>query len=206
MIREYELGLVINPDLSEEQIEAQVLRVGQTIEGRGGQIVHLDRWGRRRMAYPIQRHRDGYYAFFDVQLDSAEVRGVETVLRVQESIMRSLLTVIDPRTIADRRRRQEQEALRLAQRAEAAAAAAQAAANPPAVEATVPAETDAPATPLAEDTPTPTAAETATAPVETAAPEEAPAAAAPTPATAEEAPATEATTPAVTDEVPSEEA
>lgn len=151
MIREYELGLVINPDLNEEQIEAQILRVGQTIEGRGGQIVHLDRWGRRRMAYPIQRHREGYYAFFDVQMDSAEVRTVESVLRVQEDIMRSLLTTIDPRTIADRRRRQEQEAARAAQRAEAAANAAQAQANAPVAEAVPASEADAVVAPVAAE-------------------------------------------------------
>ena len=124
MLREYELGLVINPDLSEEQLEAQMLRIGQTIEGQGGTITHLDKWGRRRLSYPIGRHRDGYYAFIDMQLESLSVRDIERVLLVQEEVMRHLITFIDPRALAERRRRQELEATRAAlaaQRAEAIA-------------------------------------------------------------------------------------
>jgi len=147
MIRHYELGLVINPDLAEDQIEAQVLRVGQAIETRNGQITHLDKWGRRRMSYPIDRHRDGYYAFIDMDLDTTAVREVENLLRVQENVMRHLITMIDPRTIEERRRRHEQEANRAAAAAAMAAqraadvAAAQAAQAARASEAAQPGET-----------------------------------------------------------------
>lgn len=132
MIRHYELGVVINPDLSEEQIEAQMLRVGQIIETRGGQITHLDRWGRRRMSYPIQRHRDGYYAFIDLEMDSAAVRDIDRQLLVQENIMRHLLTMIDPRALTERQRRRDMEAARVAMAQQRAAEAAARAAAPPA--------------------------------------------------------------------------
>lgn len=125
MLRQYELGLVFNPDLSEEQLEAQFVRIGQTIDAHEGQILHLDRWGRRRLAYPIGRHRDGYYAFIDLQMESLAVRDIERMLLVQEEVMRYLITYIDPRAQAERQRRQELEAQRAAlaaQRAEAAAA------------------------------------------------------------------------------------
>jgi small subunit ribosomal protein S6 len=154
MIRHYELGLVINPDLSDEQIDAQMLRVGQSIETRGGQITHLDRWGRRRMSYPIQHHRDGYYAFIDMQMDSAAVREVERQLLVQENIMRHLLTMIDPRALTERARRREMEAARAAQAQQRAAEAAGRAAEPapPApTEVAQPAAEAAP--PPAEETP-----------------------------------------------------
>jgi small subunit ribosomal protein S6 len=186
MIRQYELGLVINPDLSEEQIEAQVLRIGQAIEGQGGQVMHLDRWGRRHLAYPINRHRDGYYAFIDMQLESTVVHDVQQVLDVQEEVLRSLLTMIDPRTIAERQRRRELEATRIAQaaaRAEAMAHANTEAANQAATHTTdteetsaEPVATAAPEEALAPPTATAAVEEATAAPAETAAPEEVPAA------------------------------
>ena len=155
MLREYELGLVINPDLSEDQLEAQMLRIGQTIEGHGGTITHLDKWGRRRLSYPIGRHRDGYYAFIDMQLESLSVRDIERVLLVQEEIMRHLITFIDPRALAERRRRQELEATRAAlaaQRAEAIAHANAEAAAAQAAQAAN-AESSAPAPVVNESAP-----------------------------------------------------
>lgn len=136
MVRDYELGLVINPDLSEEQIEAVIVRIGQTVEAREGTVVRLDRWGRRRLAYPIERHRDGYYAYLDLRLETSAVREIERVVLVQEDIMRHLIMVIDPRMQEERKRRQEQETARqaaMAQRqadmAASAAASAQMHAN-----------------------------------------------------------------------------
>lgn len=117
MIREYELGLVINPDLNDEQLEAQLLRIGQVVESNGGEVTKLDRWGRRRLSYSIDRHREGYYAFMDLRLESLAVREVEGVLRVQEGIMRHLITWRDPRAQAERRRREIEEAARAAAQA-----------------------------------------------------------------------------------------
>jgi small subunit ribosomal protein S6 len=167
MIRHYELGMVINPDLSDEQLEAQIVRVGQVIETRGGTIAHLDRWGRRRMAYPINRHRDGYYVFYDMELDSTVVGEVDRFLLVQENLLRYLLTMVDPRALAERQRRRDLEAARIAtaqanaaQRAADQAAQAQAAAE---------AQANAAAAPVAV-APVEIAAPVAVAPVEIAAP------------------------------------
>ncbi len=140
VIREYELGLVINPDLTDEQLDNQILRIGQSVEGQGGQIVKLDRWGRRRLAYAIEHHRDGYYAFMSMRVDSRAIREIENFLGVQEGIMRHMLTYIDPRVLVERRRREQEEAARIAARAEAdaeraAAFAANAAAHAAAVAA-----------------------------------------------------------------------
>ncbi len=129
MIREYELGLVINPDLNDEQLEAQLLRIGQAVEAQGGEVTRLDRWGRRRLSYQIDHHRDGYYAFLDIRMDSRSVREVENMLGVQEGILRKLIIWRDPRALAERRRREQEEAARAAalaarQEAERAAFAA----------------------------------------------------------------------------------
>ena len=122
MVREYELGLLINPDLNDEQLEAQIVRLGQQVESHGGEITRLDRWGRRRLSYSIQRHRDGYYTFMEFRIDSSALRDLERVVAVQENVLRHLLTWRDPRAQAERRRREEAAA----QLAQAQAAAQQA--------------------------------------------------------------------------------
>jgi small subunit ribosomal protein S6 len=147
MIREYELGLVINPDLNDEQTEALFLRIGQVIEAQGGEIVRLDKWGRRRMAYEIQRHHDGYYAFLEFRLESLHVREVERFLLVQENVLRHLATYRDPRAQAERRRREQEAASR--QTAQAAQAA-QAAQNAQAAQAAAAQAAQAVATPVEE--------------------------------------------------------
>jgi len=160
MVREYELGLVLRPDLNDEEMEAQILRIGQQIETRGGEITRLDKWGRRRMAYGIQRYREGYYAFMEFRLDSLALRDLDRVMRVQENVMRHLITWRDPRAQAERRlREQRAAAVAAAQAAAQAAQAAQVTQTVPPVEAPASEEPDSSA---ATET-APDAAEPATA-------------------------------------------
>ncbi len=128
MKRQYELGLVLNPDLNEEQMDTVLERIGQIIEHQEGEIVHLDRWGRRRMAYAIERHREGYYVFIELRMESEAVHEVEQFVHLQEAVMRYLLIAIDPRALEERKRRKDQDAARLAMRAAQIAEAANAAA------------------------------------------------------------------------------
>ncbi len=144
MSRDYELGIVINPEVGDEQARAIVERVTQTIVNNQGEVVRVNAWGRRRLAYPIERHRDGLYFFFDLILDPQSIVEIERTLRVNEEVVRHLLKIRDPKVIAQQRiaeaqRDIEREAEAIAQAAQAearAAQAAQAAAEAPAPEAT----------------------------------------------------------------------
>jgi iron(III) transport system substrate-binding protein len=53
--------VVLSPDLDEAGVDATTERVGTQISGRGGEVVDVQKWGRRRLAYPIAKHRDGFY-------------------------------------------------------------------------------------------------------------------------------------------------
>ena len=140
MARDYELGIVINPEAGDEQARAIVERVAQTITNNSGQVVRVNAWGRRRLAYPIQRFRDGLYFFFDLILEPSTIAEIERTLRLNEDIIRHLMKVRDPRVVAQQRQRDvELDAQRAAEakaQAEAEAARAEAAANAPAAEAT----------------------------------------------------------------------
>ncbi|HKD76819.1 MAG TPA: 30S ribosomal protein S6, partial [Ktedonobacterales bacterium] len=108
----------------------------------------------------IQRYREGYYAFMEFRLDSLALRDLDRVMRVQENVMRHLITWRDPRAQAERRlREQRAAAVAAAQAAAQAAQAAQVTQTVPPVEAPASEEPDSSA---ATET-APDAAEPATA-------------------------------------------
>ena len=148
MSRDYELGLIINPEVSEEETRAVLDRVEQIVANYGGQIVRVNQWGRRRLAYPIERHREGFYVFVDMILTPETVSELERTLKVSETVLRHMTKKRDPKAV--QKEREEREA-----RAAAAAASAQereAAAEGQAPEEETPAVSEA-AVPDTEDVP-----------------------------------------------------
>ncbi|GHO68847.1 hypothetical protein KSC_077390 [Ktedonobacter sp. SOSP1-52] len=121
MRRDYELAFILNPEVSEEETRAILDRVEQIVANYGGQIVKVNNWGRRRLAYPIERHRDGIYVFIDMILTPETVAEIERTLKVSESVLRYMTKKRDPKAV--QKEREDREA-REARAAEAAAAAA----------------------------------------------------------------------------------
>jgi len=99
-VRDYELGIVVSPDATEEQTRGIIDRVVQTVAAGGGQVLRVNAWGRRRLAYPINHHRDGYYVFMDMVMNPQGVAEVEHNLRVSEEVIRHILVRRDPRAVA----------------------------------------------------------------------------------------------------------
>ncbi len=123
--RDYELGFILNPEVSEEQTQAILNRVEQIVATHGGQIVQVNKWGRRRLSYPIEHHRDGNYIFLDMILTPETVAELDRTLRVSEEVLRHLMKRRDARTV-----QKEREARAAAAVAAAASAEAQAQAQP----------------------------------------------------------------------------
>ena len=98
MSRDYELGFILNPEVSEEEIRSLLDRIEQIVANYGGQIFKVNQWGRRRLAYPIERHRDGYYIFIDMILTPETVTEIERTLRVSEIVFRHMMKRRDPKT------------------------------------------------------------------------------------------------------------
>ena len=121
MKRDYELGFILNPEVSEEQTGAILSRISQIVTNYDGQIVRVNQWGRRRMAYPIEHHRDGFYVFMDMILTPETVFELDRSLKVSEEVLRHMVIRRDPKAI--QKEREEYEA-RAAQEQEQAANAA----------------------------------------------------------------------------------
>jgi len=129
--RDYELGFILNPEVSEEETRSLLDRIEHIVANYGSQIVKVNQWGRRRLAYPIERHRDGFYIFIDMILTPEAVAEIERTLRVSELVFRHMMKRRDPKAA-----QKEREA-----RAAAAEAASQAEAPATPVEAESQAET-----------------------------------------------------------------
>ncbi len=90
-LRDYELVLVISPEVGEEQFDAVVDNVSQFIAGKGGVISDVERWGKRRLAYPIRHFEEGSYALARFKLKPALSKELEANLRISEEVLRHLL-------------------------------------------------------------------------------------------------------------------
>jgi small subunit ribosomal protein S6 len=89
---DYELMLVLRADLPEEALSAQLETVKNWIEGNQGKIEEIDRWGRRRLAYPINGERDGLYIVYSLKMPSSAPIEIERNLRIAENVLRYLIT------------------------------------------------------------------------------------------------------------------
>jgi small subunit ribosomal protein S6 len=91
--REYELFYIIRPDIDEDQVRVAMDEVASLIAGHGGEMTKSSLWGRRRLAYPIAGFNDGYYALKELALPAEKVRELERQLRLDERVIRHLISL-----------------------------------------------------------------------------------------------------------------
>lgn len=94
-LHEYEMVLIINPELSDEDIEATLDKTSRFITERGGVVSDIERWGRRRLAYPIRHFGNGSYFLARFTMDPALGRELEASLKISEDVLRHLLIRLD---------------------------------------------------------------------------------------------------------------
>jgi small subunit ribosomal protein S6 len=90
-LRDYELVVVLSPEIVEEDLPAAIERVTGAFTSRGGEIVETREWGRRRLAYPISRHTEGNYIISHLKIDPARTHEIESQFNIAEDILRHLL-------------------------------------------------------------------------------------------------------------------
>ena len=89
----YETTFILEPGLDEARVNEEVERVTQWIKDLGAELLDVQRWGKRRLAYEIHRKRDGIYTMFLYQGPGSAVNEIERRLRLNEQVMR-VLTVM----------------------------------------------------------------------------------------------------------------
>ena len=94
-IKSYESVVIINAALEDEQIESTISRLQEVITTHGGEIFDIDRWGRKRLAYPIQKAKSGYYVICRFNAPTNLISIFERSLRLDENVIRYLTIALD---------------------------------------------------------------------------------------------------------------
>ncbi|HEX7543850.1 MAG TPA: 30S ribosomal protein S6 [Candidatus Limnocylindrales bacterium] len=94
-MRRYELMLVLRPDLPDDKVQAALERTARALAAGGGQIVKQAPWGRRRLAYPIDHHREGSYYVILFESPATAIAELERGLLISEEVLRHLVTRVE---------------------------------------------------------------------------------------------------------------
>jgi small subunit ribosomal protein S6 len=95
MNRNYEIGFVIDPEATEEDVKKVIDSVVEIVKKAGGNIENVDEWGRRRLAYPIKGHNEGIYTFINADVGGTVFFDIERRLKLSEKVMRFIVYRLD---------------------------------------------------------------------------------------------------------------
>ncbi len=101
--RTYETTVIINASLDDTQIDSVVGRIQETITKNGGAIVALNKWGRKRLAYPINKKTNGFYVNIEFTAPPSILAILERSYQLDEMVLRYLTIVLDAKAIAARK-------------------------------------------------------------------------------------------------------
>lgn len=90
-LRDYEMVVIISPELTDEETTVTLDKISQFITDRGGTVTDVNQWGRRKLAYPIQRQLEGQYVLTQFKMEPQMTAELEASLRLTEGILRHLL-------------------------------------------------------------------------------------------------------------------
>lgn len=93
-MKEYELTVLIHPDL-EADIEAPLTKVRDIIKNAGGEIVSEDNWGKKKLAYKINKEDFAVYVYFDVKLPAEAPLKISNTFNITDEVLRYLLVTVD---------------------------------------------------------------------------------------------------------------
>jgi small subunit ribosomal protein S6 len=137
-LRKYEIMLILPADADEAAVKGAVERISRVIGETDGEVTNTDVWGRRRLAFEIDKHAEGYYVVVDMTADPTVITELERVLHLADDVVRFKVVNEPPE-----RKRRQMSATKVA--ANAAKAKAKADASAAAQSASPPAAAEAPA-------------------------------------------------------------
>jgi len=94
-LNKYEIGVIFKPTLEEEAVKAELERVQEVITRFGGAIEKVDEWGRRRLAYEINKQTEGIYYFITFSAENTAPAEIESRVRIFENVIRYLIVRLE---------------------------------------------------------------------------------------------------------------
>lgn len=93
-LNNYELIIILKPDLINEKLDSVLENIKTFISNRGGTVTDVQNWGKRRLAYPIKNFGEGIYFLFKMQARASQNRELEINLRISEDVLRHLIVKV----------------------------------------------------------------------------------------------------------------
>jgi small subunit ribosomal protein S6 len=90
-IARYDLNVILDPGLSETQVQNEKDAIDTQIERAGGTVDKIDEWGLQRLAYPIRKGSEGYFLIYRLDLPNDTPKTIEAALRQRDNVMRVLV-------------------------------------------------------------------------------------------------------------------
>lgn len=90
-LRDYELVCIVRPDIAEDNLETVVDKINRIVVSKGGTITETERWGKRKLAYPIKHFMEGYYILSRFKNAPAASRQIESNLQIAEELLRYMI-------------------------------------------------------------------------------------------------------------------
>lgn len=95
-MRDYELLYIIKTEVGEEQTQAVIDRYNGILEGEGATVEKVDKWGKRKLAYTIdKKYTDGFYVLVDFKGEANAVDEVDRLMKIDENLLRHMITRVD---------------------------------------------------------------------------------------------------------------
>jgi small subunit ribosomal protein S6 len=94
-MKDYELVMVLTPELEEKGVETFIEKVGRWISDRGGSITKVEKWGRRKLAYPIKHLWEGNYILAQFRVDPLKVKELRDNLKLSQEVIRYLVVKME---------------------------------------------------------------------------------------------------------------
>lgn len=94
-MHKYELAVVLNAKLEEDDKTASLEKVKALIERFGGQITNVDDWGKKKLAYEIQKMNEGFYYFIQFDAEATAPAEIESRVRIMDNVIRYLIVRAD---------------------------------------------------------------------------------------------------------------
>jgi len=90
-LRDYETLFILDPDIPEDDVDGEIERIKGYIEKTKGNVVELDKWGARRLAYEIRKKRQGFYVRIRFLADSSSIHDLDSDFKLDERILRHII-------------------------------------------------------------------------------------------------------------------
>ncbi|UCC39379.1 MAG: 30S ribosomal protein S6 [Candidatus Aminicenantes bacterium] len=104
-MRQYETAFLISPNMPEEEVEKFILQMAEIVSKKKGKMIKQDIWGKRKLAYPIQKFEEAVYVFFDYEGEPDISTELERRFKQTESVMRYLTVRKEVKKIVRKKKR-----------------------------------------------------------------------------------------------------